>query len=111
MANKITITQGDALDLTLTCSGHDLTGATLTTKLPKSDGTDLVLSNSVHTIDADQTTNPGSFTVALTAEESASLNLGASQSVLTKVEQSGDVIHFHGKGILTVKAATTVETE
>jgi hypothetical protein len=106
---SIVITQGDELSLTLTCTDHDLTGATLTTYLPKTDGTTLTLANGVHTIDADQVTNKGKFTVALTAAETALLKEGAYQDIITKVSQGGTIRHYHGKGLLQVKDADVTD--
>ena len=98
----IKITQGDALSLTLKCPSHDLTGATLTTVFQNDDLTTLEVANSAHTIDSDQTTNTGQFTVALTALQTAGLKLGRS-SISTKVVQTGVTRQFKGTDILAVE--------
>lgn len=106
----ITISQGDELTLTLTCTNHDLTGATLTTKLKASDCTDVEIANSAHTINPNQVTNKGKFTVNLTAADTAKLQTGEGLSIITKIVQSGKTIHFHGIGVLNVRKSTFVGT-
>jgi uncharacterized protein (DUF4213/DUF364 family) len=98
----IVITQGDKLSVTLTCPSTTLTGATLTTVFPKSDGTTISIANSAHTL-ANQTTNVGQFSIALTATETAAMPAGPNQSFYTKVDVGTTITHFHGHGILTVK--------
>ena len=98
----ITITQGDEVEISLRCPDHNLTGATLTTRLRKADDTWLELADGVHTKDADQTTNPGLFTLALTEEQTALLKIGRS-TLVTKVEQVGTIRQFHGVDILLVR--------
>jgi hypothetical protein len=105
---SIVITQGDALSITLTCTGMDLTGATITTRFKAADpdSGDIVIANSAHTPDADQVTHLGKVVVALSAAETALMAIGTEQEIITKVVQGASVVHFHGKRILTVKKAT-----
>jgi hypothetical protein len=102
----MTITQGDVVTVSLTCSGHNLTGATMTTILPKGDGTDLTIANAQHTKDADQVANPGLFTIDLTEAQTKLLKEGDGQNIITKIVQGSDTIHFHGSAVLNVKKST-----
>lgn len=102
----ITLTQGDAIPLTLTCTGLDLTGATITTRFKTAEETDVVIPNSQHTPDADQSANRGKFVVALTATNTNQMVEGTELSIITTITQGSSIIHFHGKKILTVKKAT-----
>lgn len=104
----IVFSQGDKLSLVLTCTGHDLTGATITTIFKSTTGADVIIPAGQHTIDADQVTNKGKFSVALTALDTAGIASGNSQSVIAKIVQASTTIHFHGTGILTVKKSTLV---
>lgn len=101
----ITLTQGDAVTVTLTCPGLDLTGAVLTTNF-RTDAADVVIPNVQHTIDPDQSANKGKFTLALQASDTNQMAIGTELSIITTVTQGPSVIHFHGKKILTVKKAT-----
>lgn len=106
LGTKRRITQGDALPLLFrakhAANYHDLTGATLETRIPKNNSQDLVIPNGQHTIDPDQVTNRGKFTVTVTAEQSAQLMASGSLSVVTKITQGGQIIHNHGQGVLEV---------
>src|ERR1041385_7516708 len=102
----IVFTQGDQITLHLKARNQDLTGASLTTVFKKTDGTDLSIANSAHTIDSDQIANKGKFTLALAEADTQQILAEDGGSMLTKVVQGSDIIHFHGKGILTVKKAS-----
>lgn len=99
----IVITQGDQTTITLTAPDTDLTGATIVTVFPKSDGTTYTISSSAHAINASQTTYKGRFTISLTAADTGSLNPGPNQNFYTKVTSGTTITHFHGHALLTVK--------
>lgn len=106
MANEITITRNDAVTLTITANkdaaGHDLTGATLETRLPGAKvGEVIVIGDDAHTL-GNQNTNPGRFSVALTAAESARLRIGDNLPIITRATQGASVVHFHGAQTLRV---------
>jgi hypothetical protein len=105
----ISITQGDALPLTLICKNHDLTGATVTTIFPGKNGHDVVIPSGQHAVDADQTANKGKVVCTVTATDTVKILDGDGQNMITKVVQSGTTIHFHGQGILTVRKPTLVK--
>ena len=105
---KITLTAGDTATFNLRlkkgASYHDLTGATLETRLLKADGTDLVLDNTKHTIAASQevAANTGKVSLTIDDSESVFLKIGDNLNILTKVVQSGEPLYFHGKKALKV---------
>ena len=100
----INITQGDVVTLSLRCPDHNLTAATLTTVFQKADGTYLQIEDAEHTIDADQVTNEGVFTVDLTADDTEEIKVGRS-TIVTKVEQAGVVRQYHGNDIMLVRSS------
>jgi hypothetical protein len=94
------VTEGDALTLALraktgSSSYLDLTAAVFETKLVGKTGIKTI-GDSSHVKAADQVANPGRFTLALTAAETADLKLGARKEIITKVTQGSSVLHFHG---------------
>jgi hypothetical protein len=104
----IIFTQGDALSLTLVCKDHDITGATVTTIFRGKNDHDVIIPNSQHTIDADQTANKGKVVCALTEANTKAVADGDGLDIITKVVQGSAIVHFHGKGILTVRKSTLV---
>lgn len=109
---SIQITQGDDVTLRLQATNGegtalDLTGATLTTYLAKTDGTQLEISNGSHTLE-NQATNTGWFTVSISAALTATLQRGTNQDIITKIVQSGLAMHVHGEEVLTVLSNSTV---
>lgn len=103
--NEIQFTQGDAAIIALYAedeSGEplDLTGATIVTKIA---GKTLVSSfdNSKHTIvDAAK----GEYTLNLTVADTAGIEVGEGQDIISTVTQSGNPITFRGMGVLVVFA-------
>jgi hypothetical protein len=102
----ITLTQTDALVLTLTCTNHDLTGAVLQTHFKTASGADLIIPSGQHTVDPDQVSNKGKFTVSLLTTDTAQMAVGTQLNFLTKVTQGGSIVHFHGRKLLNVKKST-----
>lgn len=107
-------TQGDTAVLNLTAKTSasipfDLTGATLTSYIKGPNGDTVSFPNGQHTIDPDQVTNKGKYTLALTSDNTLSVGEGDNKAVITKVVQSGNTLYFHGTGILTVLANTPLQ--
>lgn len=106
---EIVFTIGDSMLMSLRARDaegeyHDLTGATLVTKFAMANGNELVIANSAHTIDPDQDTNPGKFTVTLTEAQTLKLKPStAKQSLITKVQQGSDTLQFHGKELIVIE--------
>jgi hypothetical protein len=104
--SDIIFTQGDkvTLRIQLKVNGEaiNLTGATLTTKFLKTDGTEHTVTDDDHTIDPDQVTNKGWFDVTINAADTANFMTGVKLSFITKYVLDTDVKHFHGRKILTV---------
>lgn len=107
-ATKLYLTQGDVPVLSFlaklgpTLAAFDLTAATFSTQIRMTDSTYRTIPNSQHTIAPDQVTNRGAFTVALTALDTAALELGADHEVVTTITQGALVTIFHGAKLLTV---------
>lgn len=103
---KLRITKGDKVTLQLKVKHlgqyHDLTGATLETRIAKSASEDIVIPNASHTIDPDQVTNKGLFSLLVDSVESAQFLAGGYKNIVTKVTQGGTVFYVHGRGILEV---------
>lgn len=102
----ITITQGDDATLALQAENgqgapHNLTGATFESRINKADGTVGVYPNDSHTITSAAN---GTFTLVLTAAETALLKLGAGQKIITRITQSSLTTSFHGDKALTVQS-------
>jgi len=102
------VTQGDQVALAVRLKTgpstyEDLTGATFSTYLLKSDGTTLTIPNGQHTPDPDQTTNRGRMLIDLLAADTGALALGAHR-IVTKLSQGDDILHFNG--VLRVLSAS-----
>lgn len=102
------LTQGDSITLNLKAlngpagAAVDLTGASFTTYLRATDGTLVEIANGAHAADADQVTNKGVFTCALTTAQTALLKIGSGKEIITKVTMGSTVIYFHGVKALVV---------
>lgn len=107
LADDLVITQGDTVTFQLTAfddddTEHDLTGASFTTTLKGQGGALVTVADSAHTEDPDQATNPGEFTMSLTAAQTLALSTGTGKEILTKVTQ-GSNIRYYRSSSLTVK--------
>lgn len=104
---EITITQGEAITLTLRAKVRgayvDLTGATLETRIPKNTSSDVAIPNGQHAL-ANQGTHPGKFTVQILTTDSAQFRAGQYLNIITKVTQGSDVYYVHGRGVLEVRS-------
>ncbi len=105
---SIVVTSGDTVTLAFNAVtagvAFDLSGAVFETKI-KDDSTGgyLVIADDQHTVDPDQITNKGNFTMVL---PTISCRIRANQDVVTKVTLvDSTVMYFHGDGILTVLPA------
>ena len=112
----IVIFRGEDPTLTITVksdgtTGFNLTGATMETRfLKKGDKTELILGNGVHTLDADQSANPGKFTLALNSTDTESLKLGKPLKIIISVTISSKVTKFEVSD-LEVKPGNTLKAE
>lgn len=91
------ITQGDSFPLPMICINeanvpYNLTSATMTTTMLSESGTEIVFTNSQHTI-SNQTSYPGQFT--LTPTPTTLLKAGTVQ-LMTTVTSMGNTISFWG---------------
>lgn len=107
-AQPVEFTLGDTVTLTLIATddsgnGVNLTGYTLQTQVTGPNGVGPVtFPNAQHTL-ANQTTNPGQFTLALTSANTASLQEGPNKQILTEgTDASGNITYFRGVNLLTV---------
>lgn len=104
----ITISQGDTAELELLATTgpdeipFDLTGATLTTFIRGPIGAVVSFPNSQHTINSNQSTNRGQFSLSLSSDDTEELAIGPYREIITEVVQSSSTIYFHGFGVLTV---------
>lgn len=103
----IEFTQGDTVTLELIATDDygvpvDLTGAVFVTQIlgPNTAGP-IIFGNGQHTA-ADQSTNRGQFSLALTASNTAACGEGQHKQILTEVLISGVYTYFRGDNILTV---------
>lgn len=108
MASTATITQGEAPTLTLTATtdgstAFDITGASIQTKFEKSDGTELTVDNSAHSI---ITAASGIYTVDLTAVQTALLKVGDEISIVSILTISAKEYYVWYDGSLRVRSAT-----
>lgn len=109
----LAFTQGDAALLKMVAnkaagSPYDLTGATLTSYMLGPDKALVTFDNSKHTIDPDQTTHKGRFSLSLLTADTASVGLGDGKEIVTKAVQGGTVSWFHGYNILSVLSSVPV---
>jgi hypothetical protein len=105
----IEFTQGDNPTLSLIAtddSGNpqNLTGASLATQILGPNGVGVItFPNSQHTL-GNQTTNPGTFTLALgnAGADSASCGEGPNKEIVTEAVISGVSTYYRGVNLLTV---------
>lgn len=112
-AEELVVTQGDTVTFQLVAmddddTEHDLSGATFTSYFKGIAGALVTVSDSAHTEAADQTADPGEFTLTLTAAQTAALAPGKNKEILTKVTQGGNIRHFRSS-ILTVLPAVPAQ--
>lgn len=96
---SFTMTQGDALTFQFqaiddTDTAFDLTGASFSTSMAKTDGTLLTFGNSAHTANPDQVGHKGEFSLFMNGTDL--LMVGNSRAIITKVTIGQDVIQFRG---------------
>jgi hypothetical protein len=103
----VEFTQGDVVTLALLATNDqgvpvNLTGASLSTQIlgPNDIGT-VIFPNNQHTL-GNQTSAPGTFTLALTAANTNACGLGNNKQILTTATISSVVTTFRGEQILTV---------
>jgi len=90
-------------------TGFDLTSATMETRFLKQDGkSELILADGAHTIDADQATNPGKFTLDLTATQTKSLKVGDPLKAIIKATIAAKATKFEIVD-LVVKSGNTLD--
>lgn len=100
-------TQGDDVELGLIATDNDgnpvvLTDATLTTQILGMNGEGpITIPNGQHTI-ADQDTNPGEFSIALTSDNTSACAQGIAKQIITQAVISAEVTYFRGNNLLTV---------
>ncbi len=106
--SAMVVTQGDAVVFNLVANtpdgNFDLSGATFTTRFLDSNDDEITIANGSHVADADQVTNKGSFTLAISITESAQFKVGKKLSFVTKVTQGASVVYFFGRKFLTVQS-------
>jgi hypothetical protein len=101
-ANSLTVTQGDDVAFNFVAltgpsnTPMSLSGATLTSYIEG------VTYDNLHHAIANQGTNPGQFSLFLSASETAALKTGSNLEVITKVVQGGKTFYLHGVGVLRV---------
>lgn len=103
----IKITVGDSVTLAMIANKDavpfSLLGAVFETHLLDNKGAEIIIPNSSHLAAADQTgVDKGKFTLTLGSVNTAQLNTGPSQTILTKIVQGASILSFRGIGILTV---------
>ena len=104
----IAFTQGDDTTLELIVTDDqgspvDLTGASLSTQILGPNGVGPVtFPNSQHTIDPDQLTNRGKFSLALSADDTISCGEGSAKQIITESIISGASVFYRGVNLLTV---------
>ncbi len=98
----IKITQGDKIVLTLRAPDQNLTGASLETIFVGEDGAEVEIPNGQHTV-KDQSTYPGQFEIALTAENTLAMVVGSGSRFVTKITQTETILQYHG--VITVRAS------
>lgn len=111
---QIIISQGDDAILSLVAeinNGvlYDLTGATFQTQMKGGNGVIVTFPNGQHTPNPDQTNFTGQFSLALSDTDTASIQFGNFQDIVTRIVIGGVVIYFHGRRILNVQANVPLE--
>ena len=100
----ITFTQGDNAVLNLTAtdgSGNpvNLTGASFTTLIKAQNTVVVSFPNSQHSI---VSAVNGTYTLTLSAMDTASCGLGGNKEIITAIVQAGATVYFHGPNMLSV---------
>lgn len=107
-------TQGDTPTLVLIATDdqgnpQNLTGASLSTQIQGANSIGpVVFGNGQHTL-ANQTTNPGQFSLALTASNTNACGEGPNKEIITTATISGVVTSYRGVNILTVYNAVPIQ--
>lgn len=101
--NRISLTAGDTAVLQLAATtgagaAFDLTAATFSTTIRGATG-NVTFANSQHAI---VSAGGGTFTLTLSAADTARLLIGPARDIVTKVTQPGSVTYFRGVRVLTV---------
>lgn len=100
-------TQGDNIAITLIATDdlgnpQVLTGASLSSQiLGVNNVGPVVFGNSQHTL-ANQTSNPGQFTLTLANTDTPNCAVGANKQIITAATIAGVVTNYRGNNILTV---------
>ena len=110
--DTVSVTQGDTptLEFVAAVDGVpvDLTGAVFTTSVLVEDGETLTFPDGQHTAAPDQATNPGEFSLELTADDTNAIPVGTNKEVITKVVIGSVTVHYVGQNLLDVLSATPV---
>jgi hypothetical protein len=110
----IEFTQGETPTLFLLATTdqgipYNLTGAVLTTQiLGYNINGALTLPSIQHTV-GDQSTNPGTFTLALTSSNTEACGPGPNKEIITQAVIGLNVVVFRAESILTVFSETPVQ--
>lgn len=103
----IEFTQGDTATLSLIATDDqnnpiNLTGATFQTQIQGANPNGpITFQNAQHTL-GNQTTNPGTFTLALADTDTPNCGEGSNKEIITQVVIAGAVTYFRGVSLLTV---------
>lgn len=104
---QVEFTQGETTTLTLIATDdqgnpYNLTGASLSTEIRANNGADVTtFQNSKHTL-ANQTTNPGQFTLALLSTDTPMCGEGNNKTIITIAVIAGATLYFRGNNTLIV---------
>lgn len=110
----IEFTQGDNVTLQLLATDdqgnpQNLTGASLSTQILGANIVGpVVFPNSQHTL-GNQSTNPGTFSLALANTDTPNCGLGSNKQIITTATISGVVTNYRGVNILTVYAPVPLQ--
>jgi hypothetical protein len=105
--NQLSFTQGDTPTLTLIATDdqgnpQNLTGATISTQINGANGVGpVVFGNGQHTL-ANQSTNPGQFTLALTAPNTTACGEGTNKEIISTITIAGVILQYRGNALLNV---------
>lgn len=108
----IVFTQGDSAVLNLTATDGatgnpiDITGASIVTQIKGTDGKSVSFPAGQHSV----TNGPlGKFTLTLSTSDTAKCGLGDHKEIVSTVTVGGQVVAYHGVGILQVLASAPKE--
>ena len=111
----IKFTQGDdnvVLDLTAALENGlrpDLTGAVFSTQVLGVNGVAITYPDGQHTADPDQVANRGKYTLTLAASDTSAIPAGTNKEIVTQISVGGQIIYYHGPGILTVLTSKPIK--